>query len=126
MSAKKEKGDWKQIQQRTFTNWFNDRLRGNLKVAKRQADNVQTDLQDGILLVELLNILAKPRKIPRYNKNPKNKVQCMENLNCALNFIEKEGIKLVNIGKRLYYCPAHPRYLCCPQALRIFMMATSS
>lgn len=27
---------WKRIQERTFTNWANDRLRGNLKVAKRQ------------------------------------------------------------------------------------------
>lgn len=27
---------WKKIQERTFTNWFNDRLRGNLKVAKKQ------------------------------------------------------------------------------------------
>jgi len=106
----KVKGDWKQIQQRTFTNWFNDRLRGNLKVAKRQAEDIQTDLQDGILLIDLLNILAKPRKIQRYNKNPKNKVHCMENLNSALNFIEKEGIKLVNIGKRLCYCPSHSRY----------------
>ena len=91
--------NWKKIQQRTFTNWFNDRLRGNLKVAKRQAEDVEKDLQDGILLIELLNILAKPRKIQRYNKNPRNKVQCMENLGAALEFIKSESIKLVNIGK---------------------------
>jgi len=30
------KDDWKKIQERTFTNWFNDRLRGHLKVAKVQ------------------------------------------------------------------------------------------
>jgi len=124
----KAKGDWKQIQQRTFTNWFNDRLRGNLKVAKRQAEDIQTDLQDGILLIDLLNILAKPRKIQRYNKNPKNKVQCMENLNSALNFIEKEGIKLVNIGKCLCYCPLPFPLLtmCRPQVLKISMMEISS
>ena len=27
---------WKKIQERVFTNWINDRLRGNLKVAKKQ------------------------------------------------------------------------------------------
>ena len=27
---------WKKIQEKTFTNWFNDRLRGNLRVAKKQ------------------------------------------------------------------------------------------
>ena len=32
---------WKRIQERTFTNWVNDRLRGNLKVAKRQVSTVQ-------------------------------------------------------------------------------------
>ena len=126
MSKAKGKGDWKQIQQRTFTNWFNDRLRGNLKVAKRQADDVQTDLQDGILLIELLNILARPRKISRYSKNPKNKVHCMENLNSALSFIEKEGIKLVNIGKSLLLLHPSPLTICCPQAQRISMMETSS
>ena len=31
-----KKNDWKKIQERTFTNWFNDRLRGHLKVAKVQ------------------------------------------------------------------------------------------
>ena len=90
--------NWKKIQQRTFTNWFNDRLRGNLKVARRQAEDVEKDLQDGTLLVGLLNLLAKPRKIERYNKNPRNKVQCMENLGTALAFIKSESIKLVNIG----------------------------
>ena len=90
--------NWKKIQQKTFTNWFNDRLRGNLKVARRKAEDVQKDLQDGTLLIELLNILANPRKIPRYNKSPRNKVQCMENLSTALAFIKSEGMKIVNIG----------------------------
>ena len=89
---------WKKIQQKTFTNWFNDRLRGNLKVARRKAEDVQKDLQDGTLLIELLNILANPRKIQRYNKSPRNKVQCMENLSVALTFIKSEDMKIVNIG----------------------------
>ena len=96
MSGKSD--NWKKIQQRTFTNWFNDRLRGNLKVARRQIEDVEKDLQDGTLLVELLNMLAKPRRVERYNKNPRNKVQCMENLGAALDFIKSEDIKLVNIG----------------------------
>lgn len=93
-----DKNNWKKIQQRTFTNWFNDRLKGNLKVARRQAEDLEKDLQDGTLLIELLNILAKPRKIERYNKKVRNKVQCVENLGAALDFIKSENIKLVNIG----------------------------
>lgn len=34
--AKGSMGNWKQIQERTFTNWFNDRLRGHLKVGRKQ------------------------------------------------------------------------------------------
>lgn len=39
MAVQKLKGgsqDWKLIQERTFTNWVNDRLRGNLRVSKSQ------------------------------------------------------------------------------------------
>jgi hypothetical protein len=34
--GKGNKANWKQIQERTFTNWFNDRLRGHLRVGKKQ------------------------------------------------------------------------------------------
>ena len=34
--TRKTDDNWKKIQERTFTNWFNDRLRGNLRVAKKQ------------------------------------------------------------------------------------------
>ena len=90
---------WKKIQQRTFTNWFNDRLRGNLKFAKRQIKDLETDLTDGLLLIDLLEKLAVPNKVGRYNKNPVAKVQCIENLGIACRFIANQNIKLVNIGE---------------------------
>lgn len=34
--GKADKKNWKQIQERTFTNWFNDRLRGHLRVGRNQ------------------------------------------------------------------------------------------
>ena len=90
---------WKKIQQRTFTNWFNDRLRGHLKVAKRQIKDLETDLQDGLLLLDLLEKLVPDKKIGRYNQNPKIRVQHIENLGTAIRFIKAQNIKLVNIGK---------------------------
>ena len=46
MTMKRQADDnWKKIQQRTFTNWFNDRLRGNLKVAKRQVSSLEVVVQ---------------------------------------------------------------------------------
>ena len=60
---------------------------------------MQTDLADGILLVELLEKLAAPKSVGRYNKNPRQKLQMLENLGAAMRFIAAEKIKLVNIGE---------------------------
>lgn len=51
------------------------------------------------MLIELLEKLVTPKTVGRYNKNPKQKVQMIENLGTALQFIHGEKIKLVNIGK---------------------------
>lgn len=64
-----------------------------------QVQSLETDLQDGVMLIELLEKLATPRTVGRYNKNPRMKMQMIENLGNALQFINKEKIKLVNIGK---------------------------
>ena len=55
------------------------------------------------MLLELLDKLATPRTVGRYNKNPRQKVQMIENLGTALQFIQKEKIKLVNIGMLIMY-----------------------
>ncbi|XP_003388797.1 PREDICTED: filamin-A-like [Amphimedon queenslandica] len=94
-----------QILKKVFTNWFNDRLRGNLKVAKHSVNDLQHDLTDGLLLILLLENLAKPRKVGKYNKKPVSKIQCMENLSLVFKFIKAENIKLVNIGPEdIYGC----------------------
>ena len=89
---------WKKTQETTFTNWVNTSLRGHLKTAKRQVKSLETDLQDGLILVQLLETLASPKKIERYNKNPLIKPQKIENLGACFRFFEQENIKLVNIG----------------------------
>ena len=85
---------WKQIQQKTFTRWTNQRL----KVQKVAVNDLATDFEDGILLIVLLEVLSQ-KSIGRYNKKPRIRAQKMENLTNVLKFItEKEGIRLVNIG----------------------------
>lgn len=51
------------------------------------------------MLIELLENVASPKKVGRFNKNPRMKMQAIENLGVSLNFIAAEKIKLVNIGK---------------------------
>ncbi len=93
-----------EVQKKTFTNWFNDRLRGHLKVSKHKVNDIYEDLKEGILLALLMDQLAKPRKIPKYNKRVINKLHAIENLGIVLKFIKSENVKLVNIGKYSKHC----------------------
>lgn len=91
--------NWKKVQETTFTNWVNSVLRGHLKTAKNQVTNLQTDLQDGLVLIQLIEKLASPKKVGRYYKNPTLGVQKLENLGMCFKFFAKENIKLVGMGE---------------------------
>lgn len=86
--------EWKRIQQKTFTRWCNE----HLKKSSLFIRDLNTDLQDGTLLISLIEMLAD-KKVGRYNKRPRNYPQKLENVSLALRFVEKEGIRLVNIGE---------------------------
>lgn len=57
------------------------------------------DLQDGLVLIAMLETLAAPKKVGPYNKNPKIKPQLIENLNAVFKFLAKENVKVVNISE---------------------------
>ena len=86
--------EWKKIQQNTFTRWCNEHLMG----VQKYIYNLETDLSDGVILIDLLQVLSK-KTIPRYNRKPTFLHQKTENVAIALKFIEDENIRLVNIGK---------------------------
>lgn len=89
--------EWKKIQQNTFTRWCNEYL----KHVNMYIYNLEKDLNDGLKLIALLQVLSQ-KKIKRYNKRPSFRPQKLENIAIALGFIENEQIKLVNIGKYNY------------------------
>jgi len=60
-------------------------------------DDLGKDLRDGVLLVNLLEIISG-KSLGRYNKHPKVPTQKYENTGIAIDFVQKEGIKLVNVG----------------------------
>ncbi len=88
--------EWKRIQQNTFTRWCNE----HLKCVNQFIYSLETDFTDGLKLISLMQVLSHKR-IARYNKKPTFPPQKRENIAIALNFIESEDIKLVNIGKFL-------------------------
>nr|WAW84871.1 filamin-like 1 [Halisarca dujardinii] len=93
------RSDWKEIQEKAFTNWSNDVLKsGKAKGKVTSVESLADDLQDGLALIQMLETVAAPRKVGPYHKSPKIKPQIMENLGTCLKFLNKEGIKVVNIG----------------------------
>ena len=90
---------WKRIQQNTFTRWANE----HLKTVHQSVLNLETDLDDGLKLISLLQVLSG-KILPKHTKKPNFRSQKLENVSVALNFLEKdEGIKIVNIGKLFTY-----------------------
>lgn len=85
--------NWIDIQQNTFTRWCNEHLKARGYFIK----DLKTDLSDGLLLINLLEIISG-KSLGRYNKHPVVPYQKLENCNIAINFIQSEGLKLVNIG----------------------------
>lgn len=85
---------WIDIQQRTFTGWVNT----HLKSRNMKCQDLIHDLQDGLMLINLMEIISAKQVCPNYNKRPKIKAQKLENCGWVLKFLKDEGLKLVAIG----------------------------
>uniref|UniRef100_A0A336KKF8 CSON010354 protein n=1 Tax=Culicoides sonorensis TaxID=179676 RepID=A0A336KKF8_CULSO len=83
---------WKRIQQNTFTRWANE----HLKAVDKNIGSLETDLSDGLRLIALIEVLSQKR-MNKYNKRPVFRSQKCENVEIALKFLEREGIKIINI-----------------------------
>ena len=82
-----------------MTKWLNNILRGHKKSAEVEVHKLQTDLKDGLILVQLLESLTK-EKMPGVHRKPHFEQHKIDNLNACFKFMEKANIKLVNIGER--------------------------
>lgn len=95
-----EDAPWKKIQQNTFTRWCNE----HLKCVNKRIGNLQTDLSDGLRLIALLEVLSQKRMYRKYHQRPTFRQMQLENVSVALEFLDRESIKLVSIGE----CTAPP------------------
>lgn len=86
---------WKKIQQNTFTRWINEHLKCD---SKRIAD-LQLDLGDGLRLIALLEVLSQKKMYRKHHPRPNFRQMKLENVSVALEFLEKENIRLVSIGE---------------------------
>ncbi|XP_058717511.1 filamin-A isoform X1 [Poecile atricapillus] len=91
-----EDAPWKRIQQNTFTRWCNE----HLKCVHKRVGNLQTDLGDGLRLIALLEVLSQKQMGRKYNARPTFRQMQLENVSVALEFLERENIKLVSIDSK--------------------------
>jgi len=87
------KAKWEQMQIKTFSKWCSMHLSKRGECVK----DITTELRDGIKLIQLLEIIGEAN-LGKYNKNPKMRLQQIENVNKALAFIKDRGVSLVSIG----------------------------
>ncbi|KAF5298465.1 hypothetical protein FQR65_LT01244 [Abscondita terminalis] len=93
MQIKGNEDVWVEIQANTFRNWVNEHLPTNLRVS-----DLSQDLCSGVTLCALVEALQGHSIKPAWNKRPVNQHHYLENVTAALNAIEQDGVKLVNIG----------------------------
>uniref|UniRef100_A0A6Q2XZN7 Calponin-homology (CH) domain-containing protein n=1 Tax=Esox lucius TaxID=8010 RepID=A0A6Q2XZN7_ESOLU len=87
---------WKKIQQNTFTRWCNEHLKC---VNKRIAD-LQLDFSDGLRLIALLEVLSQKKMYRKYHPRPTFRQMKLENVSVALEFLDRESIRLVSIDSK--------------------------
>uniref|UniRef100_A0A3Q2DPS8 Filamin-B-like n=1 Tax=Cyprinodon variegatus TaxID=28743 RepID=A0A3Q2DPS8_CYPVA len=91
-----EDAPWKKIQQNTFTRWINE----HLKCVNKRIGDLQLDLGDGLRLIALLEVLSQKKMYRKYHSRPNFRQMKLENVSVALEFLEKENIKLVSIDSK--------------------------
>jgi len=84
-----EEPKWVQIQKKTFTKWMNNHLR---KKGHPTITNPQTDFDNGITLMRLVNALYD-KPIPKHNAAPKLRPHKLDNISRALQMVEEAEIK---------------------------------
>lgn len=91
---------WVELQKKTFTRWCNSYLRER----GLQIGDLFTEISDGILLLNLLEIIGKESVASvcgrKYNKKPKIKIQMLENCNLIFDYVHARDLQTVNISSQ--------------------------
>ncbi len=72
-----------------------------------QVSNLEGDIKDGVMLINLIEILSGKPVTKKYKKNAGHRLLQLDNMKIVLETLESEGMKLVSMGKLYSYL------LCC-------------
>jgi len=80
----------------SFTRWING------FIAKRglRVENLETDLNDGVILINLLEILTGKTIVEKYYKAPKNRTYMIANHSIALSFMGQHKLATANCSSQ--------------------------
>ena len=92
-----------EMQKKTFQRWMNMYL----KKRGQSCEEFPEDLQNGVLLCELCEIIGKDSikslTGKKYNKKPKMKIQMLENGNFFLEYMKAKEMTFTNVGSNDIY-----------------------
>jgi hypothetical protein len=82
------------MQHKAFKSWINSQMKQHLGETAAQVNDLATDLCDGTVLIELLAALYKHKGVvkPTYTKNPKLKIQFLDNAALVVQMLEQAGM----------------------------------
>lgn len=64
-----------------------------------QVTNIETDLQDGVILIHLIERLTGRQINAKYHAQPTHRLQKLDNMEVVINAMKAEGIQLVSASK---------------------------
>jgi hypothetical protein len=117
---------WVDIQTKTFTNWLNEHLNKQQvwehvcthnSTLQLHCAHVASDLCDGVLLVRLVEALRRRPCTGRLYTHAPTELQCMMNVQMAIDALRDDGLKLVNIGECTEF--EHIHFTPPPQMLQV-------
>ena len=84
MSSKEN--TWVRVQELAFTQWMDEAL----KKRGMEVTDLRTDLEDGLRLIAFFEVLCGHPMPERYDKQPVQRIQKINNLSLALKFLDRD------------------------------------
>ncbi|KAJ5080783.1 alpha-actinin-2 [Anaeramoeba ignava] len=84
--------EWVRLQRKIFSRWVKQKL---LRTRPEiQVNDVVDDYKDGVMLLNLIEVLSESKFEGKYNQRPKMSVHRIDNLNNALKFAWSKGVDM--------------------------------
>ncbi|KAJ5069992.1 spectrin/filamin related cytoskeletal protein [Anaeramoeba ignava] len=84
--------EWVRLQRKIFSRWVKQKL---LRTRPEiQVNDIVDDYKDGIVLLNLIEVLSESKFEGKYNQRPKMSVHRIDNLNNALKFAWSKGVDM--------------------------------